>query len=83
MSTKTKKTKSSSAKASKATKSKKSSKPTRVTNPVIQMTERGRRIRKYKSICEASIATGVNTGSISKVVRGIGHTAGGFRWTNA
>jgi hypothetical protein len=80
MSTKAKKSKSSSVKATKA---KKSSKPTRVTNPVIQMTERGRKIRKYKSICEASSVTGVNTGSISKVVRGIGHTAGGFRWSNA
>jgi hypothetical protein len=55
----------------------------RVTIPVIQMTERGRKIKKFKSICEASAITGVNTGSISKVVRGICQTAGGFRWANA
>lgn len=67
----------------KASSSKKSVKSSRVTTPVIQMTERGRRIKKYKSICEASANTGVNTGSISKVVRGICQTAGGFRWANA
>jgi hypothetical protein len=32
---------------------------------------------------DAERATGVNTGSISKVVRGIMKTAGGFVWTNA
>jgi hypothetical protein len=67
----------------KSSSTKKSSEPSRVTTPVIQMTERGRRIKKYKSICEASANTGVNSGSISKVVRGIRQTAGGFRWTNA
>lgn len=67
----------------KASRSKKASTPSRITTPVIQMTERGRRIKKYKSICEASASTGVNTGSISKVVRGICQTAGGFRWANA
>ncbi len=70
-------------KASMKAKSKKAAKPSRVTTPVIQMTERGRKIKKYKSICEASANTGVNTGSISKVVRGICQTAGGFRWANA
>lgn len=67
----------------KASSTKKASKPSRVTTPVIQMTERGRRIKKYRSICEASAITGVNSGSISKVVRGICQTAGGFRWANA
>jgi hypothetical protein len=67
----------------KASKSKKSSTSSRVMNPVIQMNVRGRKIKKYKSISEASLVTGVNTGSISKVVRGIGSTAGGFRWANA
>ena len=32
---------------------------------------------------DAMRATGVNTGSISKAVRGICQTAGGFRWANA
>jgi hypothetical protein len=70
-------------KASMKAKNKKTAKSSRVTTPVVQMTERGRRIKKYKSICEASSNTGVNTGSISKVVRGICQTAGGFRWANA
>ena len=51
--------------------------------PVVQMTDRGRRIKKYASINEAAIATGVNSGTISRGVRGIGQTAGGFRWMPA
>lgn len=62
--------------------SKKAKASNRVTVPVIQFTVRGRRIKKYNSISEAQRATGVNTGSISKAVRGIVKTAGGFRWTN-
>ena len=62
--------------------SKKAKTSNRVTVPVIQFTVRGRRIKKYNSISEAQRATGVNTGSISKAVRGIVKTAGGFRWTN-
>ena len=54
----------------------------RNTVAVVQFTPRGRRIRKYNSIAEAQRATGVNTGSISKAVRGIVKTAGGFVWTN-
>ena len=62
---------------------KKTSASTRNTVAVIQFTPRGRRIRKYNSMSDAMRATGVNTGSISKVVRGICQTAGGFRWANA
>lgn len=62
---------------------KKTSVSTRNTVSVIQFTPRGRRIRKYNSMSDAMRATGVNTGSISKAVRGICQTAGGFRWTNA
>jgi hypothetical protein len=51
--------------------------------PVVQMTDRGRRIKKYASISEAAASTGVNSGTISRVVRGIGQTAGGFRWMPA
>ncbi len=54
----------------------------RNTVAVVQFTPRGRRIRKYNSIAEAQRATGVNTGSISKAVRGLVKTAGGFVWTN-
>ena len=54
----------------------------RNTVAVVQLTPRGRRIRKYNSIAEAQRATGVNTGSISKAVRGIVKTAGGFCWAN-
>lgn len=48
--------------------------------PVIQYIVRGRKVKKFPSITEASYHTGVNTGSISKVTRGICDTAGGFRW---
>lgn len=50
---------------------------------VIQMTPRGRRIRKYPSISAAANATGVNSGSISYVIREMRKTAGGFRWEMA
>lgn len=63
--------------------SKKSKTSNRNTIAVIQFTPRGRRIRKYNSMSDAERATGVNTGSISKVVRGIMKTAGGFVWANA
>ena len=63
--------------------SKKAKTSNRNTIAVVQLTPRGRRIRKYNSMSDAERATGVNTGSISKVVRGIMKTAGGFVWTNA
>lgn len=63
--------------------SKKAKTASRNTIAVIQFTPRGRRIRKYNSMSDAERATGVNTGSISKVVRGIMKTAGGFVWANA
>ena len=63
--------------------SKKTKTPMRNTIAVIQFTPRGRRIRKYNSMSDAERATGVNSGSISKAVRGITKTAGGFTWTNA
>ncbi len=63
--------------------SKKAKTNNRNTIAVVQLTPRGRRIRKYKSMSDAERATGVNTGSISKVVRGIMKTAGGFVWANA
>ena len=58
-------------------------KSNRVTVSVVQYTPKGRRIRGYKSLTAAATTTGVNVGSISKVVRGIGQTAGGFRWANS
>lgn len=63
--------------------SKKAKASNRNTIAVVQLTPRGRRIRKYNSMSDAERATGVNTGSISKVVRGIMKTAGGFVWANA
>jgi hypothetical protein len=80
MSTKTKATPKATMKAKVV---KKASASTRNTVAVIQFTPRGRRIRKYNSMSDAMRATGVNTGSISKAVRGICQTAGGFRWANA
>lgn len=47
---------------------------------VVQMTPRGRRVKKHASMCAAQEATGVNSGSISKATRGLVNTAGGFRW---
>jgi len=67
----------------KAVAPKKAKKSNRATVAVVQYTVRGRRIKKFNSISEAQRATGVNTGSISKVVRGICKTAGGFCWANA
>lgn len=65
-------------------KTKKSSVKKRISNrvciPVNQYTVKGRKVKKFRSISEASAHTGVNTGSISKVTRGICDTAGGFRW---
>lgn len=52
----------------------------RIKQPVVQYTVKGRRVKKYNSITQASNNTGVNTGSISKVTRGLCKTAGGFRW---
>lgn len=63
--------------------SKKAKTSNRNTIAVVQLTPRGRRIRKYNSMSDAERATGVNTGSISKAVRGIMKTAGGFVWANA
>jgi hypothetical protein len=80
MSTKTKATPKATMKAKVVKKAKAS---TKNTVAVIQFTPRGRRIRKYNSMSDAMRATGVNTGSISKAVRGICQTAGGFRWANA
>ena len=75
------------AKSTPATPSKAVSKKAKTSNrntiAVIQLTPRGRRIRKYNSMSDAERATGVNTGSISKVVRGFMKTAGGFVWANA
>ena len=72
-------------KSSKVSMKKKSKKATSsaTAQPVVQMTDRGRRIKKYESIFAAASATGVNSGTISRVVRGIGQTAGGFRWMPA
>jgi hypothetical protein len=61
-------------------KSKKKVSISRFRLAVIQYTAKGKRVKKYDSITQASNNTGVNTGSISKVTRGLCKTAGGFRW---
>lgn len=61
-------------------KSKKKVSISRLRLAVIQYTVKGKRVKKYDSITQASNNTGVNTGSISKVTRGLCKTAGGFRW---
>lgn len=61
-------------------KSKKKVSISRFRLAVIQYTAKGKKVKKYDSIAQASNNTGVNTGSISKVTRGLCKTAGGFRW---
>jgi hypothetical protein len=48
--------------------------------PVVILNSKGNPKRKFASIYQAATKTGVNSGSISKAVRGIVNTAGGFRW---
>ena len=54
------------------------------TNPrsksVMQMTAGGRKLKKYSSIRQAGLTTGVDPSSISKVTSGVLQSAGGFRW---
>lgn len=53
----------------------------RQTISVVQMTEKGKRVKQFKSVHAASVATSVNSGSIYNVaVLGKGNTAGGYRW---
>ena len=65
----------------KVTGSKKTVRISRDRISVIQYNLKGKKIKKFNSITEASRTTGVNTGSISKVSRGLGKSAGGFRWS--
>lgn len=58
----------------------KTRKPRRSSIAVTQLKKSGKRVRSYNSLCEASDKTGVNVGSISKAVRGITNSAGGFCW---
>ncbi len=48
---------------------------------VLQMTTGGRKLKRFSSMREAGLTTGVDPSSISKATRGILQTAGGFRWT--
>lgn len=54
------------------------------TNPraksVLQMTKGGRKLKRYTSISEAGMSTGVDKSSISKATRGMLQTAGGYTW---
>jgi hypothetical protein len=47
---------------------------------VLQMTTGGRKLKRFSSMREAGLTTGVDPSSISKATRGILQTAGGFRW---
>ena len=47
---------------------------------VLQMDEMGNLLRRFNSISDASLVTGVNKGSISRCCNGSYETAGGFRW---
>jgi hypothetical protein len=51
--------------------------------PVVILNSKGNPKRKFSSIYQAATKTGVNSGSISKAVRGLINTAGGFRWRQA
>jgi hypothetical protein len=65
-------------KTSRTTGSRKSANPT--AKSVYQMTMGGRKLKKYASIRQAGVTTGVDPSNISKVTRGVLQTAGGFRW---
>jgi hypothetical protein len=47
---------------------------------VLQMSSGGRKLKRFSSIREAGMVTGVDPSSISKASRGIFQTAGGYRW---
>jgi hypothetical protein len=49
---------------------------------IIQYDKDGNELGKYKSVNEASSKTGVNVGSIYRVVKGQRPTAGGYVWTD-
>jgi hypothetical protein len=51
--------------------------------PVVILNSKGNPKRKFASIYQAATKTGVNSGSISKAVRGLVNTAGGYRWRQA
>lgn len=59
-------------------KGKKKGNPT--AKSVLQMTTGGRKLKRFSSLREAGLTTGVDPSSISKATRGILQTAGGFRW---
>ena len=47
---------------------------------VLQMTMGGKKLKRFPSISQAGLATGVDPSNISKATRGVYQTAGGFRW---
>ena len=47
---------------------------------VLQMTPGGRKLKRFSSIRQAGLVTGVDPSNISKATRGVYQTAGGFRW---
>lgn len=65
-------------KTSRTTGRRKSANPT--AKSVYQMTMGGRKLKKYASIRQAGVSTGVDPSNISKVTRGVLQTAGGYRW---
>lgn len=44
------------------------------------MTTGGRKLKRFSSIRQAAMMTGVDPSNISKATRGVYQTAGGFRW---
>ena len=62
-----------------SSRSKKSSQNPRCKS-VYQMTPGGRKLKRYSSITEAGLTTGVDPSNISKATRGIFQSAGGYRW---
>jgi hypothetical protein len=47
---------------------------------VLQMTMGGKKLKRFSSISQAGLVTGVDPSNISKATRGVYQTAGGFRW---
>ena len=48
---------------------------------VYQFDKKGELIKRWKGLSDASEATGINVGNISKTCKGKRKTAGGFIWS--
>lgn len=52
----------------------------RYRRPVLQYSLDGEFIKEWEAIIYAAKALGINQGNIANVAKGVGYTAGGYRW---